>query len=482
MRCVGGLGLVPIARGNPAIASANFAGFWIWREYDSDRQPVHFKLRSAMMCRQKISLIGLCLVIVAINCATVLVLIPRATSYLGRSYNAGVYADGYDQLAANLAKGNGYRFYPDTAKTLLREPGYPMVLAAIFIAFGSKFTLVQLTNIVLAVGVASLMTRIARTLSASRVVVLGSPLLFLFHPETLIAESRGGVEILFALLLMLYITAISRAIRTGLWWDYLVSGAVLGLTLVVRSTPILFPVVLLAYLLLVERRKFLVVRNICVMAMTMFVVLSPWIVRNYLLTSEFVPTASVLGVSAQAGLYLSTHPTIGNAMVDTDASQERNRLAQQLGYHLKPGYYQYFYSSADEVTFSHYLFQSVVEKYKKCPLLFLKTIVCNLFNFWCGGKTWKSVAIDAVIQFPLVVLAATGAVACWRNGRLNAVAPLALLILYIVGISLPILAQARYSAPLIPFLSILACKALVPDSRASSDASRTFEEAAAASG
>jgi hypothetical protein len=425
---------------------------------------------SAMTCCQKSSPIRLFLVVIAINCAVVLVLIPRASSYFGGSYNVNVYADGYDQLAANLAEGNGYRFYPDTAKTLLREPGYPIVLAAIFVAFGRNFTLVQLTNIVLAVGVAYLMTRTARTLSASRIVVLGSPLLFLFHPETLIAESRGGVEILFGLLLMLYMATVSRAIRTGRWWDYVVSGSVLGLTIVVRSTPILFPVALLVYLLFVERRKVAAFRNVGAMVMAMFVVLSPWIGRNYLLTSKFVPTASVLGVSAQAGLYLSTHPTVGNVRIDTEAFEERNRLARQLGYHFKAGYYQYFYSSADEVAFSHYLFQRVLEEYKKRPLLFLKTVVCNLVNFWCAGKTWGSVAMDAVIQFPLVVLAVTGVVACIRNGRLGAVAPIAVLIIYIVGVSLPILAQARYSAPLIPFLSILACKALVPDRGASSDA------------
>ena len=432
-----------------------------------------------MILRNKSTLICLCLAIIAINCATVLLFIPRASGYFGGSYNVRTYADGYDQLAANLAGGNGYRFYPDTAKTLQREPGYPMLLAAIFLVFGNNFTAVQLTNIVLAMAIGYLITRIARTLSSNRIVVIGSPLVFLFHPETLIAESRGGVEILFGLLLMLSIGAVSRAIRTGRWADYRVSGAVLGLTLVVRSTPILFPVVLLVYLLFVERRKVTAFRNVGVMVAAMLVVLSPWIVRNYRLTSEFVPTASVLGVSAQTGLYLATHPTIGNVLVDTEASYERNRLAWQLGYNFRPGYYQYFYSSADEVAFSHYLFQKVVEKYKTFPLLFLKTVVHNLFNFWCGGKTWKSVAIDALIQFPLVVLAATGVAACWRNGRLNAVAPLVLLILYIVGVSVPILAQARYSAPLIPFLSILACKALVRDSEGSSDATQMFEEAAA---
>lgn len=422
-----------------------------------------------MMHAQKFSLSGLLLVFTAINCAVVLLLIPRASIFLGGSYNVNVYADGYDQLATNLADGNGYRFYAYTAPTLLREPGYPVVLAAIYILFGRSFTLVMLANIALAAGTAYLMTRIARTVSASRLVVLIAPLLFLCHPETLIAESRGGVEILFGLLLMLYMVTVYRAIRTGKWWNYLVSGAVLGLTIVVRSTPILFPIALLAYLLFVERQRLAAFRNVGAMVLAMFVVLSPWIGRNYVLTSQFVPTASVLGVSAQAGLYLSTHPTIGNAQVDTEAFLERNSLAQELGYHFKPGYYQYFYSSADEVAFSKYLFKRVVEEYTKHPLLFIKTIVYNLVNFWGAGKTWKSVAMNIVLQFPTIVLAAVGVVASIRNGRLGAVGPMALLILYIMGVSLPILAQARYSAPLIPFLSILACKALVPDRAAATD-------------
>jgi 4-amino-4-deoxy-L-arabinose transferase-like glycosyltransferase len=424
---------------------------------------------SRIILSQKLSPVGWLLVFIAINCAVVLLLIPRASMVLAGSYNVNAYADGYDQLATNLADGNGYRFYAYTAPTLLREPGYPMVLAAIYMLFGRTFTLVLLANIVLASFAAYLITRIARILSASRLVVLGAPLLFLFHPGTLIAESRGGVEILFGLLLMLYMVTVYRAIRTGKWWGYLVCGAVLGLAVLVRSTPILFPIALLAYLLFVERQRLAAFRNVGAMVMAMFVVLSPWIGRNYVLTSQFVPTASVLGVSAQAGLYLSTHPTIGNAQVDTEAFLERNRLAQQLGYHFKPGYYQYFYSSADEVAFSRYLFKTVLDEYRKRPLLFIKTIVCNLVNFWCAGKNWKSVAMDMVLQFLLVGSAAVGVVACIRNGRLGAVGPMALLILYIVGVSLPILAQARYSAPLIPFLSILACKALVPDRAAATD-------------
>jgi dolichyl-phosphate beta-glucosyltransferase len=421
-----------------------------------------------MICRPKSLWIISVLFIVAVNAIILFVLIPEVSGRTNRFYNGNQYADGYDQLAANLAEGNGYRFYPDTARTLMREPGYPMLLAGIFMVFGKNFAVVKLANMILALAVAYLMTRIARKLSASPVLILGSPLLFLFHPETLIAESRGGIEILFTLMLTLFILTLNRAVKSKRWWDYLVSGGVLGLAVLVRSTPILFPIVLLGYLLLFERaenQKVAVFRNFVVMAIAMFIVLSPWIIRNYSLTGKFVPTASVLGVSAHTGLYLSSHQAVGNVLLDTEAASERSKLAHELGYHFRDGYYQHFYSSNDEVAFSQYLFNRVVHEYESSPLLFIKTLAVNFLKFWCGGKTWHSVAMNAIVQLPFLALAITGIVRCLRNDRVKEIAPMVLLIIYIVAVSMPLLAQARYSAPLNPFLSILACIPLVTPQR-----------------
>jgi hypothetical protein len=403
-------------------------------------------------------------ILVLTNALILFVLIPKASSQIRGLYSQNQYADGYDQLAANLAAGNGYRFYPDTAQTLMREPGYPLLLAGIYKVFGNSFVVVKLLNMFLAFGVAYLMTLVARRVSSNSLLIFGSPLLFLFHPETLIAESRGGVEILFAFMLTLYIFTVYRACKSNRWPDYVISGAVLGATLLVRSTPILFPVVLFGYLAFVKREGealLRVVRHFVLVILTMFVVISPWIIRNYLLTQKFVPTASVLGVSAQTGLYLSTHPQVGNVQVDWQASLERNRLAQELGYPFRVGYYQYFYSASDELAFSQYLFRRVVRKYEAYPFLFIKTLTINLFKFWCGGKTGKSVAIDAIVQFPFLGLAIAGVVLCIKAGRAKIIAPLALLCAYIVAVSLPILAQARYGEPLVPFMSILAAIAVL---------------------
>lgn len=419
---------------------------------------------AAMIRRPKSVWMVLGLLVVLLNALIVFVLLPQANPQMRGLYSQNQYADGYDQLAANLAAGKGYRFYPDTAATLMREPGYPLLLAGTYKLFGSDFRIVKLLNMILAFGTAYCMICIARRISVNSFLIFGAPLLFLFHPETLIAESRGGVEIFFGFMLALFMLTVYRAAASGRWRDYALSGAVLGATLLVRSTPLLFPVVLFGYFAFLDRkngRVFVLARNFAVLVLTMCLMLSPWIIRNYLLTEKFVPTASVLGVAAQTGLYLSTHHEIGNVRVDWQAAMERNQLAQELGLPFRAGYYQYFYASADELAFSQYLFHRVVDEYKASPPLFLRTLGLNLLKFWCGGKTAKSVALDAILQFPFLALAIAGFVLCLRNGRANLVTPLVLMCIYMVAVSIPILAQARYSGPLIPFMSILAAIAVI---------------------
>jgi hypothetical protein len=398
------------------------------------------------------------LLIVLLNGLIVFVVLPRASPQIQGLYSENRYADGYDQLAANLAAGNGYRFYPDTAETLMREPGYPLLLAGTYQLFGFDFRIVKLLNMVLAFGTAYFMICIARRISANSFLIFGAPLLFLFHPETLIAESRGGVEIFFGFMLALFMLTVYRAADSGRWGAYALSGAALGATLLVRSTPLLFPVLLFGYFVFVNRQNgnlLALSRNFGVLILTMGLVISPWVIRNYRLTEKFVPTASVLGVAAQTGLYFSQHTQIGNVRMDWQAAMERNTLAEEFGRPFRPGYYQYFYSSADELGFSQYLSRKVTDQYKTFPLLFLKTLGLNLVKFWCGGKTGSSVLMNAIVQVPFLGLAIAGVVFCVKGGRAKAVAPLVLLCVYSVGVSIPILAQARYATPLIPFMSIL---------------------------
>ncbi|MFZ0743833.1 MAG: glycosyltransferase [Terracidiphilus sp.] len=351
----------------------------------------------------------------------------------------------------------------------MREPGYPILLAGLLLTFGNVFIAVKLLNLLLAFGTAWLITRIVRRLSDRSWPMLAAASLYLFHPGTLIAESRGGVEILFGFLIVLFVVTLLNAIdrrRTG---DFAVSGLILGVVVLVRSVPILFPVFLLGYLLVFERHRtsmLMAFRNIAILVLTMIAVLSPWIIRNYSLTGKFVPTASVLGVSAQAGQYICAHLSEGKPwwLLDREAAYERSRLAIQLGYRFNGSYnsyYQVFYRTNDEMAFSKFLVGRVVNEYKSSPALFVKVLRSNLFNFWFTGKTQAATDANVLVQLPYLFLAGIGLLLSLRNQQARIVAPIALLIAYFVAVSMPILAQARYSVPLVPLLSVLGTITLI---------------------
>jgi 4-amino-4-deoxy-L-arabinose transferase-like glycosyltransferase len=408
---------------------------------------------------------------VLLHATLLLVVIPQVGARVNPLYNQDRFSDGYDQLAQNLVLGNGYRFYPDTARTLMREPGYPVFLAGIMLLFGSSFLAVKVANLLLALATAWLMIRLAARISDNRWLGIAAALLFLFHPATLIAESRGSVETLFTFLVVLFLLVLHIALERSDWRYYLMTGTVLGLTVLVRSTPMLFPVFLLGYLLVLERRRtppLVICRNIAVMILAMFAVLSPWIIRNYGLTKKFVPTASVLGISAHAGEYICAHRSEDRPfyLLDRDAAQERTRVAATLGYPIEDGYYyQSFYSTENELKFSGYLAHQVLGDYARNPLFCAKCIALNVFNFWFTGKTAASTAANVLVQLPYLVLAGFGVLLSVRRKQFALIGPMVLFIVYVMAVHVPILAQARYSVPLIPLLSILASLTLISRSK-----------------
>jgi 4-amino-4-deoxy-L-arabinose transferase-like glycosyltransferase len=413
----------------------------------------------------KRSFVSVVILTVIVNIALLFYVAPQVSNRLHIHYNQDNYADGYDYLAANIASGHGYRFYPDTARTIMREPGYPILLAGILLAFGKSFVAIKITNVCLALATAWLMTRLAVRVSSAPIMVFAPSLLFLFHPATLIAEDRGGVEILFTFLIVLFMVALYRALENNLWWGYALAGASLGLTVLVKSTPILFPLVLLGYLMAVDRkRRWSASGHIALMIVSLFAVLSPWIIRNYSLTGKFIPTASVLGVSAQAGQYMCEHRSSGEPLwqIDREAAYERDDLARSLGYRFKSDdfYYQTFYATADELNFSSYLANRVKGNYEQHPLLCVKCIASNLIWFWTAGKTKQATIANTLIQLPYLALGIAGVVLSLKNGTWRVIGPMVLFVVYIVCVHAPILAQARYSMPLIPFISIFAAVAI----------------------
>jgi 4-amino-4-deoxy-L-arabinose transferase-like glycosyltransferase len=401
-----------------------------------------------------------------INAVLLFVALPALGKFLSPRYNVG-FMDLYDLIAKNLVQGNGYRVEADMGETMLREPGYPLFLALVFKIGGYHIEAARLANLLLAFGVAFVTMRLTRRVTGDEVTPLIAALLFLFYPGTLISEARGGIEIAFAFAVVLSLLALDRAVQKGALPGYLVAGLLLGLTVLVRSVVLAFPLFLLVYLLLTangmgERVKMVI--RIAVLVLGIAAVMLPWVVRNYTLVREFVPTATVAGVSAQEGQYTCQHLSLGSNFYELqrEAGRERNELTDRLGIRYKNTYYQTFYDARDELAFDRSLLQSVAMEYRKEPALLARCAGMNLFfNFWFLGRTWHTTWLNMLVQVPLLALSLSGILVLCKRALLQKMGIMLTFVLYVPLVQAPIIAHARHSMAVVPFLMILASVSLL---------------------
>jgi 4-amino-4-deoxy-L-arabinose transferase-like glycosyltransferase len=410
--------------------------------------------------RDQRRLLILVLILFTLKAIVAFWIIPAFQQQIGAVYGIGTN-DNYELIAQNLRLGLGYRITPETSLTLMREPGYPLFLAALSYLFGPDLRVVIAANLVLSSLSAFLISRLARYICPESRVALIAPVLFLIHPGVAVAELRSGVEIPFIFLLLCFFLVLRRALQSEKPSRYALAGLVLGLACSVRSTVLLFPPFLLLYHLWRERSWAALRRSAAraaLMMLTLSAVISPWVVRNYLLVHKFVPTASVQGVSMQVGYYQCVHGGSGEGFHDmeVEAAQVRVDAARAGGYRFIGEYYQYFFDPNDEVRFNSSLQQQVLQSYRQSPALFIKCASENVVNFWFTGKNRLATLGGVLVQVPYLFLALMGLIMGFRRSERPIVFCMFLFALYSIAVCAPIHAEARYSVPLVPILAIFA--------------------------
>ena len=406
-----------------------------------------------------------------VNAAIALVGLPKLSRPLELTYSTN-FGDLYELIAKNLEQGNGYRVDANMGYTMLREPGYPLFLAAAFKLGGYGIQTARVACVLLAFGAALMLLSLTRKITSDATVALSAALLFLLYPGVLVAETRAGIEMPSVFTVMLFMLALFSAVEKGSLWRYWAAGLLLGAAVLVRSQVLLFPLFLLVYLVIAsksasERAK--IALRIAVLGLGTAVVVSPWLIRNYRLVHKLVPIATVAGVAAQEGLYTCENASAVEPffLAQTRAGFERAQVARQLGMPFMGPYYQLFYAPQDEVAFNQALLSGVSTEYGSHPELLARCAAKNLFfNFWFLGKRRQSTLLNVVVQAPLLALAFAGIVVLWKRGLFRKAGIVLLYILYIPAVQAPIIAHARHAMLIVPFLAILGATSIVSAWRA----------------
>jgi 4-amino-4-deoxy-L-arabinose transferase-like glycosyltransferase len=424
---------------------------------------------SALRSRRELRWLAIAVVCIAmLKLGFVLALVSGFRDQINPLYSIG-HVDNYYSLAKNISHGRGYRFTPDTTLTLMREPGYPYFLAVLVHEFEDYNRAAVIANLLLTSLTALLIFKLARLLTSIAWVPVVAPILYMLHPGVVVAELRSGVEVPFTFLLLIFLILLRSAVCSNSWSAYMKAGIALGFTTYVRSTALLFPAFLVVYGLLFHPDWRSILRYAARAALVLacaLLVLSPWIVRNYMLVGKFVPTASVQGVAMQVGNYLCVHADGKKEFVDLDneAAEARKKLAAEQGYKFQGDYYQLFYDPHDEVKFNSFLGAQVVQQYMHSPATFVKCASENVFNFWFQGKNRSTTMANIAVQSFYLILALAGIFLGFREMHKPTLWLMLLFVLYTMAVYVPIHAQARYSIPIMPILSILAaisiCKLL----------------------
>jgi 4-amino-4-deoxy-L-arabinose transferase-like glycosyltransferase len=403
-------------------------------------------------------------VLFVIKAGIIFIVIPKLTQYYPSLYDISKFHDKYDAIAMNLIDGKGYRFFPETCETFMRSPGYVILLFGIFSLFGKSLVAAQTVNLLLSIATAYIILRLAQKIVNRSIVCWIAPLFFLFHPGIILAETRGGVESLFTFLMASSMFFLYCAIKTNKRRDYVITGIALGITLLVKSTPILFPIFILPYLIFINRKKSstkVICTNCVAMLLTACLIYSPWVIRNYLVSGKFVFLTTIKGPVAYQGLYLNKNifSEKDSRILLREAAKEQFSLAKDAGFRFENhGVFQYFYSSKDEIRFDKLLFNKVKQEYRESPSLFLKCILFNFIRFFFYGSK-KAVLLNILLGIPLLILFIIGTYVGYKK-KLN-ITPLLIFICAFILPHLPLLGWARFQIPLIPFLSILSSLVLL---------------------
>ena len=371
----------------------------------------------------------------------------------------------YFMCAESIAKGYGYVKHGGFA-TAYFPVGYPLFLAILFWVFGVSITVAQMANLILSVVSLVLAYWIARDLFRSELAGRLSLLLLAVYPNNIAYTPLLGVEIIHLFLLFLgvvlllpYISNKGKKPPRRL----IIAGLVFGLATLVKMQTLLLPAFLLLLFPQFSREGQSLVnrlKRIGVLYAVMIAILSPWVIRNYVLYDDIV-----LSNNDGLNLYIGNGPEASGTWVAIPWFPVDN-------------------NTQDEYNLNQLARREAISYIRTHPLQTLILVpekLVSLFNhgdgvFWNIISTGdKSILtrrvlrridqVNTIYEIVIFVLLVVSLLfGCWKRLRLGKGHGWPLLgivvILYFIGIYLVYYGAARYHFPIIPWV-MMYCAALL---------------------
>jgi 4-amino-4-deoxy-L-arabinose transferase-like glycosyltransferase len=366
----------------------------------------------------------------------------------------------YEGQAWRLAQGQGY--VTETGlPTAFYPPLYSYFIAMFYVVFGRARFLVEVVQAILSALVCLAVYDIARQVWKRTDAALAAAVLVALDFALILYPRVFYAETLYTALVAVAMVAWVRAWRTDALSMYALFGVATGLATLTRPVLNFLPLVaVLAWPWAMAhgaRRRLdgAAIRRwaavTLVILVTFGVTLTPWLVRN---ARTFGRVSTEITSSTGTGLYLSYLPVGGRKF----GMPDENDPLWLAGLRLKQQR-----TLTAEWERSAFLTREVGAYVREHPSVIVRLIPAKLAHLawpfdWTLFDGIGRLDVTYVFVLPFLAL---GVVAAWRRGGLRATAPLWLLVLYTVAITVAFLGSPRYRAPIQPYLHVVAALALV---------------------
>ncbi|NQT22048.1 MAG: glycosyltransferase family 39 protein [Candidatus Omnitrophica bacterium] len=353
----------------------------------------------------------------------------------------------YDSIAGNMLAGKGY-INIDGDTDCAVGPGYPLFLYSIYSVFGRDFIVVRFIQ-----GIMHALSALCAVFLAwftfkrwDRAFLAGS--IVAVYPTLIYASNLMLSETLFQFLFCVFVLLLIAAIQRENSFLFLSSGFVLALATYTRSTSILFPLAVGLYILISKRLNKKIIFNYLLFCFTFFMLMSPWTLRNYLVTGKFIPTG------IKGGFNFALGSSLEYLKPEVDA---RPLLSQDIKKCSDDGIIKR--EGKSEVAFDKYLWRLGWYNYKAAwlqnPTDVFRLLLYKAVRFWYATTSGLHQRLIFFIQIPFLFVAILGFIAAIRRKQCpNEIWLGALVIVYFWGLFTLMFPLARYSLPTIPFLAV----------------------------
>ncbi len=355
----------------------------------------------------------------------------------------------YDKVAANVLDGRGLILREE--RKAQRPPAYPVFM----ILCGRNLLVIRLAQAAAGALSCVLLVMLCRELFQSDAAAKLCGIGLAFEPFNIFFTRLVLTETLHTTLMLAVMLMIVRALKAAAEQTEAaaerqhyslrfaaVGGGLLGLAILVKPAMLLMPPFLLPFCVGFQaKRRSIEIWAVCCLCTAL--VMSPWIIRNYVVLNAFIPTTTQGGES----LWESNSPRAdGGPMMDQE----------------------YWPEGADdlpEVERDKAMSAAAKKFILENPGRFLELCLIRWGRFWNVLLNFEQyrkplyITISILATVPLYVLALAGLFIGWRKNwrtTILCLAPIA----YTAGLHLVFVGSVRYRIPIIPYLLCLAGVAL----------------------